>query len=200
MTKIWETVDYPVKSHASFQKFQQEFEIRRQRALARPLTPGDSLTILNTTNHAFLPEETYCTTKAGVAVASDRQCNLGVPRRKLEWPVPAIGRSLTLRSPLSSGLGRLAQVWLVRTSEGHAVVVKIFISCLGLTPYWSKHQNEVEDFFPEEELAHRECWAYGKLKHLQGTGIPYSYGFYDVCLSCVHMFVLTLCSGFAALQ
>jgi hypothetical protein len=184
MARTWDTIDYPVKDVANFQKLFTEYERRRERAFENPLRSGKTIQLLSATNHTFLPAENYSISKAGVS--SDSPRNLGEPRQRLGWSFPGgqrEGRSdiITLQKSLIPNDGRVSQLWLARSCEGHTLVVKIFMACLGPTPYWRDYDQMVDpDFIPEEELAHRECWAYTKLENLQGTGMPHSYGFYDV--------------------
>jgi len=85
-----------------------------------------------------------------------------------------------------------AQIWKA-TVRGKPVVAKIYQACfVGEAPSWISASNRVWDFYPEEEEAHREAWAFGRLHSLQGSVIPYSYGFFDVVLpssdvACVHI-------------
>jgi hypothetical protein len=69
---------------------------------------------------------------------------------------------------------------VARTPSGQEVVVKIFMTCFAIEPDWNGREQAVMEWVAEEELAHREWWAYNRLRHLQGNAIPQSYGFYDV--------------------
>jgi hypothetical protein len=97
---------------------------------------------------------------------------------------------LVLSEPLRAGLDTLSQVWKARTRDGASFVVKIFTSFMASEPGWQwsddpkdKEGGEVIDFMPDEEAAHREAWAYEKLRVLQGSYIPHSYGFYEVSIA-----------------
>jgi len=93
---------------------------------------------------------------------------------------------------LTPEYGALSQVWIAQVNDIHELaVVKIFQECLlDEDPCWLSGQ--IMGFCPEDELSHREAWAYHNLGHLQGSMIPHSYGFYDVTMpsgdiSCMHI-------------
>ena len=76
----------------------------------------------------------------------------------------------------------MEQVWKATTLNNLKVVVKIYQGCFQNTPMWVKQKGMkvIAAFIPEEERAHREAWAYNRLKSLQGLCIPHSYGFFEV--------------------
>lgn len=92
--------------------------------------------------------------------------------------LPVTSIEITLTAPLHIGAPRLSQVWKAVTGDGTMVVVKLFQACFANEPEW--YSDEFVSFIPEEEMAHREAWAYSRLKDMQGLTIPHSYGFYDV--------------------
>lgn len=86
--------------------------------------------------------------------------------------IVVLEKSLT-RHPLSCQFK--SPVWTARIND-RIFVVKIFQACFH-RPNWSDDIG-CHDFWPEEEQAHREAFAYSALTNLQGNGIPRSYGFY----------------------
>lgn len=104
-------------------------------------------------------------------------------------PVLSSGTKITLAesitpNPADNGVSIKSQIWkglvsVSETDEMHVVVLKVFFSCFH-TPCWSNTWCEIYDFFPAEEQAHREAWAYSRLKDVQGALIPKSQGFYNV--------------------
>ncbi|KIJ28427.1 hypothetical protein M422DRAFT_71420 [Sphaerobolus stellatus SS14] len=99
------------------------------------------------------------------------------------------GVNLRLRviEPIQTGTDRLSQVWRCTYSslnhqgseESSVVILKLFQESLRFIP----HESLI-DYIPVEEDITRESHAYQQLRGLQGSILPYSYGFYNFTLPC----------------
>jgi hypothetical protein len=94
--------------------------------------------------------------------------------------------TLTITEPLLTGLNRLSQTYCGcinrRGYEPVDVIVKLFQQSFFQYPCLEDFLNtlSLSDWISATDLAQREAWAYDKMTALQGTTIPYSYGFYLV--------------------
>jgi hypothetical protein len=184
MPRIWGLIDYPLTKLSEFQPLIVEFIDRKKRNVASPLKTEDTLIVIGPTSHIFLPEEFYpC---SGTLDTHPSQSHPIKRQRAAESSM----FPLVLSEPLRVGLGTLSQVWKAKTRDGASFVVKIFTSFMSSKPGWQwsddpkdKEGGEVIDFMPDEEAAHREAWAYERLRVLQGSYIPHSYGFYQVSIA-----------------
>jgi hypothetical protein len=182
MGRIWGRIASPVKAYTDFGALYMEFMARQSRNVDNLPQSGDALVIKGPTTHSFLPTEFYPCAYSG-ASGRTAPSEIFLPHRP-RLPEP-IALPITLTHPVAAGQDKPSQVWRATTKEGSIVLVKILTAFLGSDPDWSCNNlatgdGRVTDFVPDEELAHREAWAYQKLEDLQGGCIPHSYGFYDV--------------------
>jgi hypothetical protein len=168
MSNIWGLVTYPLSSEYECERLLHEFTSRLSRNEERRLCQTNRLDICGLSNFSFLSTETYPVSKTDSSIVA-------APKRFRHFVVDrCTPRDLivTLSEPIRIGRQRRSQVWKATALNR--------IPCFGEPPAWNSQKKVVMDFIPEEEMAHREAWAYSKLAHLQGCQIPHSYGFFDV--------------------
>jgi hypothetical protein len=89
---------------------------------------------------------------------------------------------LELIHAFSVGPDRPSQVWLARvispTPDGPLVVVKFFQESLARLPSITKQGQ----FIPMKHVIDAEFLAYCNIRDIQGSYVPYSFGFYTVSL------------------
>ncbi|EPQ52059.1 hypothetical protein GLOTRDRAFT_132183 [Gloeophyllum trabeum ATCC 11539] len=196
---IW-NVQYP-RSHSEYIGLLDEFRRRQTASLESPLKQDHNLHFVGSPNFDFLPHPAYQvnqTSYLGQVLAplneTARDAYAPHHRRRYVIELRLDGRSLPefeviLRQPLSTGLEKFAQVWkadaICRDGTVFPVVAKLFQGSLFPEPQWLEYDNVLDEDYPlQEEVSHREAWAYERLRSARGTIIPYSYGFYDVQLPC----------------
>jgi hypothetical protein len=186
MSLAWGRFQFPITTYEAYLELDIESQARYERNTEQPLEAEQQLNICGITSHSFLPPFPY----NNVSHFHGRQVeafDFGSPRAQIpiaSTPAPFLDGKFKIKlcEPVTTGAPRYSQVWLARAEPGgHPLIVKIFLACFGPGPEWNMHFSSFGGFIPEEELAHREWWAFSRLSHLQGTAIPHSYGFYDVC-------------------
>lgn len=183
--------NYPIRDEGAFLEFKKEFIEKCWRMAAQPLEEGNELVPLRKTDFNFLPSPTYTVgdldrpsslQSYGPSIAS---CTPSIYPFREKNPILsqlkfADGFQIRLIKRLTTLAPRKADVWIVSIQDQTAVL-KIFQDHNLESPVWlADHECMDSDFCPEEEEAHREAWAYQTLINLQGSNIPYSYGFFDV--------------------
>lgn len=203
MPLVWDKFDYPITNPSSAEELIQEFSDREARNEAKPLKKDYTLSIRQYYTHCFLEDAVYDLKPLlhGLPSSDNRMAvsaEAGVHGTRFQAQRTRLTEfdsislheiKLILSKPLHNVYAaRHAQVWTARTPRGNTVAVKKFQACFTDTPYWVPSRNpldgddagRLDDFAPEEEQAHREAWAYHSLRSLQGSLLPYSYGFYEV--------------------
>ncbi|KIJ49775.1 hypothetical protein M422DRAFT_27524 [Sphaerobolus stellatus SS14] len=109
---------------------------------------------------------------------------------RFEYP-DLLERGVNLRlcvvEPIQSRKNHLSQVWQCTYSspnhqgseESSVVILKLLQESLRVIP-----QESLIDYIPMEEDITHESRAYQQLRDIQGSILPYSYGFYNFTLSC----------------
>lgn len=166
----WNKFNFPIKSKKEYYQLWLYQEARRLRNLApgQKLIKGTELVLDEKATFSYLTSPVYDLSAFGTLGA------------QLSYPLDQ-GTVLVLEKRLTANplLGHQIKspVWTARIGNLE-YVVKIFQACFH-KPNWYDYLG-CRDFFPEEEQAHREAFAYASLKQLQGRNIPESYGFYKV--------------------
>lgn len=167
---VWDKFIFPVKTKKEYYQLWLYQEARRLRNLApgQKLIKGTELKLDERATFSYLSSPDYDLSASSTLGA------------QLSYPL-APGTVLVLEKRLTAnpllGYRIKAPVWTARIGSLE-YVVKIFQACFH-NPNWYDHLG-CRDFFPEEEQAHREAFAYASLEQLQGRNIPRFYGFYKV--------------------
>lgn len=182
MPVLWNSIPYPIKTKEDHKKLLVLLRKKLETYNSAPLQPNVKLITLRASQLRFSDSPIYklpVTDSAHRILPEDLQHYL--PRPRLDIPHShSPGIRIKLLAPISRTFNVKAQVWRVM-AFGQIACLKIFQTCLiGFEPEWFTNHKICEAFFPEEEQAHMEAWTYSKLKPLQGTFLPHSYGFYDV--------------------
>lgn len=189
---LYGEIEYPVTSREDYLRLIEKMRLQRalnlsdgkkleQRATVEILVKIDDFNFLPKPAYSILREDSliplskHLPTINDVSPAPHFNISPGTKITLMEsiTPDPA-GYQVSIKSQVWKGL-----IPIPGTNDRREVVLKIFFSCFH-TPWWSNTWSKILDFFPEEEQAHREAWAYSRLKDVQGTRIPKSYGFYKV--------------------
>jgi hypothetical protein len=163
-------------------QFLSIYEPLRQRALARPLAVGDTLLLQPP---GTPPPSAHCDFESLCKKPSIRKGQKLVPRPFISVPVCP---TVEVVQCVQSGLGKQAQVYLVKLHEAgaeHLVVLKVFQESLFDYPLMSRDRNTIATRnWPTgwERAAYEEA-AYQALELFQGTNIPWLYGRYFVRFS-----------------
>lgn len=130
----------------------------------------------------------------------------------IEWPCPRpqhvvpgavhTGLELAIVRPIVTGR-RNAQVYLATfTPDADATVtVKIYqASLMPAVDPEDLHVNEPKEEWERALQPYRtECWAYERMRDLQGVVVPYIHGFFRVCkISSLYDSSYALCTGRAS--
>lgn len=165
---VWNKLTFPVKTKEEYYELWVYQDERRRRNLApgRKLSVGTKLKLLSAPTFSYLSLPPYDLSPGSGNI---KRLTSSFPRNT----VLVLEKSLT-KDP-AEGYAINAPVWMA-TIKGRSFVVKLYQACFH-KPEWSDRRG-CYDFFPEEEQAHREAFAYTALRDLQGSKIPRSYGFY----------------------
>ncbi|TFK51529.1 hypothetical protein OE88DRAFT_1725853 [Heliocybe sulcata] len=173
MSLAW-GVPYPSRTPSEVAALTEVWYGHCDAALASPLTAGHTLQFAGIPTFDFLSSSLYrvtCASYLGQPLApvndmTSDAYHLG-PRRQYFKTLRLDAQSmpnfkLILTEPLSTGRDKYSQVWKAEAigSGGDP---------LPLDP----------GTLMQEEVSHREAWAYERLRPAQGTIVPYSYGFYN---------------------
>lgn len=164
---VWGEFAFPIKSYDDFCHLWLEQKTRRARNLEpdRRLTHGIELEIRETATFSYLTLPPY-----------DLSSTYRQPSKY------AHGTRIILKQSITESLSEdwetfKAPVWKASINS-REVIVKIFQACFSQLE-WTDELG-CHDFFPEEEQAHREAFAYSALQQSRGRRIPRSFGFYTV--------------------
>lgn len=190
-------LEYPIQDKDHYDELIEEIYYRRsinisQEGLLRTGETPFKQICREVVEFTFLPLPGYSTTPTPTPRLDEERertlsvlTNLGPPRPHLQHQASLLSPNSKIiliepltPTPTNPNIEIKSQVWKA-TIQGIEVIIKIYFSCFHY-PWWSKSMKKCMDFFPEEEQAHREAWAYNLLTNLQGTRIPRSYGFYEV--------------------
>jgi hypothetical protein len=185
---VWGKFQFPIRSGQGFNEFIEELDRRKERNRRKFPQSGDILVTEGHWEPGYLAEECYAipqTYTSGSPPEPPPYITRPVRERYLELDtqLSAVGTEITLTRllcPVLPGAVHVwkSQVWMARVA-GREVVAKIYQACFPPDrPSISAIPDTPIDFYPEEEEAHREAWAYSRLFNLQGTVIPHSYGFF----------------------
>ncbi|KAJ7629499.1 hypothetical protein DFH06DRAFT_721226 [Mycena polygramma] len=100
-------------------------------------------------------------------------------------PLPHFSHSTSFRlvQPLQSGADKNSQVWTAVTEITGAqttAVLKIIQPSMCIHPVVDHRWSRMNDYIFPEDLARGEAWAYERLEHMQGLGIPYFFGLHTI--------------------
>lgn len=183
LSVVWGRFPYPITSKELYDEFMDEYRKRMRRNLDHPLRSGDKISLNKRSSFDFLEDEIYTVNNNSNLAMGHKTKAMQCRARRPRFREPDLARGgvhLVLLKPLHADpRNHHSQVWIVRTSSGGRAVLKIFLSYMCESPDF--YDGKMMLFYPEEEQAHREAWAYQQLISLQGDRIPHSYGFYDVC-------------------
>jgi hypothetical protein len=184
MSVVLEKLPLPVLNREDLIGFLNAYEAKRERNIDHNLQQGVSLITRGSTTFTFLNSPIYAVPTPSRDTESNSPRSGHRDRAFGFGSTPPSNTSITLLQRLTPELGHRAQLWIAHINDNpEKVAVKVFQECLvDNIPWWSPVDNEVMGFWPEDESSHREAWAYHTLRHLQGSVIPHSYGFYDVGL------------------
>lgn len=188
-TTVWKTFSWPLTTKTEFKRLLKEMEDRRERNRKSPLIENFVLKTQGRSVFKFLDNQGDFTTRASTEARSELS-KIETSAWVMQYEQRTRGFTGTLPPKLDINLkyhltenrSRKSQVWVAEVN-GVEVIAKIYQACFGPSPYWREplHEDgEVTEFFPEEFQAQNEAWSYHKLLALQGSIIPYSYGFFDV--------------------
>ncbi|KAJ7629503.1 hypothetical protein DFH06DRAFT_1102556 [Mycena polygramma] len=96
---------------------------------------------------------------------------------------PSRSTSFRLARPLQSVPDKNSQVWTaVAESDGAqtTAVLKIIQPSLCRHPVVDDRWSRMNDYIFPSDLARGEAWAYDRLEHMQGLGIPYFFGLHTI--------------------
>ena len=175
-------IQFPIEEVEAYRQLCAEYDARQERNLRNSLRPSDRLDIRSRYTFSYLLDSIYPT---------DKNHNIDHIKVKSEhtrsritlFDTSAFNHlDIILTAPVRTGRGYFSQVWTASVSGKYTVVVKVFLGCFGPTPEWFDAPDPALrlDFVAEDEMAHREAWAYTKLTDIQGSRIPHSYGFFLV--------------------
>lgn len=189
-TTIWKSFSWPLTTETEFKRLLKEMEDRRERNWDSPLIKDFVLKARGRSVFELLDNQGDFTPHAASEARSElSKIETSAWVLQYEQRTRGITGSLPtkidikLKTHLTENRSRKSQVWIAEV-DGVEVIAKIYQACFGPSPYWREpldEVGEVTEFFPEEIQAQNEAWSYHKLLALQGSIIPYSYGFFDVC-------------------
>ncbi|TFK51531.1 hypothetical protein OE88DRAFT_1659592 [Heliocybe sulcata] len=198
MSLAWD-VPYPPRNLSEINALMKVWYKHCDAALDSPIMAGHTLQFIGVPTFDFLPSSLYnvtCASYLGQPLAPVNDMTSDAyhhgPRREYFETLRLDSQSMpdfkvVLTEPLSTGRGKYSQVWKAEAigAEGDAlpVVVKLFQGSLFPEPKMIGQKLDPETLM-QEEVSHREAWAYERLRPAQGTIVPYSYGFYNVKLPC----------------
>jgi hypothetical protein len=180
---VWEKFEFPIRSIRVFNEFVEEFDRRKESNSCNFPQAGATLTTEGHWEPRYLKKECYQVTPSSL----ERPTYITPPVRERHVELDglsAFGTVIILTRLLSPVFPRMkfwkAQIWTARVGD-REVVAKIYQACFSSERPTIEHRRDsLDGFYPEEEEAHREAWAYNQLLSLQGTVIPHSYGFFKV--------------------
>jgi hypothetical protein len=184
---VWGRFRFPILDRNTFNEFLDELDRRRVRNSRKHPQANDTLITEGHPSFEFLSDPCYRVSPQPATSEPKPPAYItrSVRQRHVELDrLPSVGTEITLIHIIKPCLPWdqvwKSQVWRARVS-GREVIAKIYQACFPPEQRPSRGSDlSLFKFYPEEEEAHREAWAFHQLFCLQGTIIPHSYGFFTV--------------------